>query len=108
VLGRDGGRFVEDRLDGLTDGFKLSNHPLLAEKAHDIVGLYLEPPEAAVVLSVDEKSQVQARARSQPAFPLIHGRARNRIEKPSTIRGERQFTLAPGVGVVEQLVGEDG
>ncbi len=55
------------------DGFKLSNDPLFVEKVYDIVGLYLEPPEAAVVLSVDEKSQVQALARSQPAFPLMPG-----------------------------------
>ena len=55
------------------DGFKLSNDPLFVEKVYDIVGLYLNPPEAAVVLCVDEKSQVQALARSQPAFPLMPG-----------------------------------
>ena len=43
------------------------------DKVYDIVGLYLNPPDAAVVLSVDEKSQVQALARSQPAFPLMPG-----------------------------------
>jgi transposase len=56
-----------------TDGFKLSNDPLFVEKVHDVVALYLNPPEAAVVLSVDEKSQVQALARSQPAFPMMPG-----------------------------------
>jgi len=55
------------------DGFKLSNDPLFVEKVYDIVGLYLDPPEAAVVLSVDEKSHVQALARSQPAFPMMPG-----------------------------------
>jgi transposase len=60
------------------EGFKLSNDPLFVEKVHDIVGLYLNPPEAAVVLSVDEKSQVQALARSQPAFPLMPGMAEKR------------------------------
>ena len=55
------------------EGFKLSNDPLFVEKVYDIVGLYLNPPEAAVVLSVDEKSQVQALARSQPAFPMMPG-----------------------------------
>ena len=55
------------------DTFKLSNDPLFVEKVYDIVGLYLDPPEAAVVLSVDEKSQVQALARSQPAFPMMPG-----------------------------------
>ena len=55
------------------DGFKLSNDPLFVEKVYDVVGLYLDPPEAAVVLCVDEKSQVQALARSQPAFPMLPG-----------------------------------
>jgi transposase len=54
-----------------TDGFKLSNDPLFVEKVYDIVGLYLNPPEGAVVYCVDEKSQVQALARSQPAFPMM-------------------------------------
>ena len=53
--------------------FKLSSDPLFVEKVYDICGLYLNPPEAAVVLSVDEKSQVQALARSQPAFPMMPG-----------------------------------
>lgn len=55
------------------DGFKLSNDPLFVEKVYDIVGLYLDPPESAVVLSMDEKSHVQALARSQPAFPMMPG-----------------------------------
>jgi transposase len=55
------------------EGFKLSNDPLFIDKLYDIVGLYLNPPEAAVVLCVDEKSQVQALARSQPAFPMMPG-----------------------------------
>jgi transposase len=55
------------------DGFRLSNDPQFVEKVYDIVGLYLDPPEAAVVHCVDEKSQVQALARSQPAFPMMPG-----------------------------------
>ncbi len=55
------------------DGFKLSNDPLFVEKVYDVVGLYLNPPESAVVLSVDERSQVQTLARSQPAFPMMPG-----------------------------------
>lgn len=55
------------------EGFKLSTDPLFVEKVYDIVGLYLNPPESAVVLCVDEKSQVQALARSQPAFPMMPG-----------------------------------
>lgn len=56
-----------------TDGFKLSNDPQFIDKVYDVVGLYLNPPEAAVVLCVDEKSQVQALGRSQPAFPMMPG-----------------------------------
>lgn len=55
------------------DHFKLSTDPLFIDKLYDVVGLYLNPPEAAVVLCVDEKSQVQALARSQPAFPMMPG-----------------------------------
>ncbi|MGZ4521287.1 MAG: IS630 family transposase, partial [Mycobacteriaceae bacterium] len=55
------------------DGFTPSTDPLFVEKVYDIVGLYLNPPDAAVVLCVDEKSQVPAPARSQPAFPLMPG-----------------------------------
>jgi transposase len=55
------------------DGFKLSNDPLFVEKVYDVIGLYINPPEAAVVLCVDEKSQVQALSRSQPAFPMMPG-----------------------------------
>lgn len=54
-----------------SDGFKLSNDPLFVDKVFDVVGLYLNPPEGAVVYCVDEKSQVQALARSQPAFPMM-------------------------------------
>ncbi|MGH3925101.1 MAG: IS630 family transposase, partial [Pseudonocardiaceae bacterium] len=60
------------------DGFKLSNDPLFVDKVYDVVGLYFNPPEAAVVLCVDEKSQVQALARSQPAFPMMPGMAEKR------------------------------
>jgi transposase len=55
------------------ESFKLSNDPLFVEKVFDVIGLYLDPPEGAVVLCVDEKSQVQALARSQPAFPMMPG-----------------------------------
>jgi len=55
------------------DGFKLSTDPLFVDKVYDVVGLCLDPPEAAVVLCVDEKSQAQALARSQPAFPMMPG-----------------------------------
>ena len=53
--------------------FKLSKDPLFVEKVKDIVGLYLDPPERAVVLCVDEKSQIQALDRSAPILPLLPG-----------------------------------
>ncbi len=55
--------------------FKLSRDPRFVEKLQDIVGLYLNPPEHALVLSVDEKSQIQALDRTQPGLPLKPGRA---------------------------------
>ena len=54
--------------------FKLSNDPAFAEKLRDIVGLYVDPPVHAVVLSVDEKSQIQALDRTQPGLPMKKGR----------------------------------
>jgi transposase len=53
----------------------LSNDPAFAEKLKDIVGLYVDPPEHAVVRSVDEKSQIQALDRTQPSLPMKPGRA---------------------------------
>ena len=55
--------------------FKLSNDPKFAEKLKDIVGLYVDPPAHAIVLSVDEKSQIQALDRTQPGLPMKPGRA---------------------------------
>jgi transposase len=57
----------------LTDGFKLSTDPLFVEKVVDVVGLYHNPPEKAVVLCVDEKSGIQALDRSQPVLPMMPG-----------------------------------
>ncbi len=54
--------------------FKLSNDPQFAAKVRDIVGLYVDPPAHAVVLSVDEKSQIQALDRTQPGLPMKKGR----------------------------------
>ena len=58
-----------------TKAFKLSNDPLFTEKLTDVVGLYLNPPEKALVLCVDEKSQIQALDRTQPSLPMKRGRA---------------------------------
>ena len=57
------------------ESFKISNDPEFAEKLQDIVGLYLNPPEHALVLCVDEKSQIQALDRTQPGLPLKRGRS---------------------------------
>jgi transposase len=59
-----------------TETFKLSNDPSFEEKLVDVVGLYLNPPERAVVFSFDEKTQCQALDRTQPSLPLKTGRAR--------------------------------
>jgi hypothetical protein len=58
----------------LSRSFKVSNDPEFAEKLADVVGLYLNPPEHAIVLRVDEKSQIQALDRTQPGLPIKKGR----------------------------------
>jgi transposase len=55
------------------DSWKLSKDPLFVEKVRDVVGLYLDPPERALVLCVDEKTQIQALNRTQPVFPMLPG-----------------------------------
>jgi transposase len=57
----------------LTEAFKLSTDPQFIDKVRDVVGLYLNPPEAALVLCVDEKTQVQALDRTAPVLPLLPG-----------------------------------
>jgi transposase len=61
-----------------SETFKLSNDPLFVEKVRDIVGLYMRPPEHALVLGVDEKSQIQALDRTQPLLPMRPGQAERR------------------------------
>ena len=61
-----------------TDTFKLSPDPLLIEKVRDIVGLYMNPPDHALVLCVDEKTQIQALDRTQPLLPLRPGQLERR------------------------------
>ena len=65
--------------------FKLSNDPRFVDKLRDVVGLYVDPPAHAIVLSLDEKSQIQALDRTQPGQP------------PSRIR-QRGFPIGPGIG----------
>jgi len=61
-----------------TEGFQLSSDPLLVDKVRDIVGLYLDPPHHALVLCVDEKSQIQALSRTQPVLPMRVGQLERR------------------------------
>ncbi|MGH7311059.1 MAG: IS630 family transposase [Candidatus Rokuibacteriota bacterium] len=61
-----------------TEGFKLSKDPLFIEKVRDIVGLYMNPPDKALVLCVDEKSQIQALDRTQPLLPMRPGQVERR------------------------------
>ena len=61
-----------------TETFKLSTDPLFIEKVRDIVGLYLDPPDRALVLCVDEKAQIQALDRTQPVVPLRPGQVERR------------------------------
>ena len=79
----EGGRIarVPSKKSGVITGwsrtgrnFKLSTDPKFTEKLHDIVGLYVDPPAHAVVISVDEKSQIQALDRTQPGLPIKKGR----------------------------------
>jgi len=62
----------------LVDTFKISNDPQFIDKVRDVVGLYLDPPEKALVLCVDEKSQIQALDRSAPVLPMMPGLSERR------------------------------
>ena len=61
-----------------SETFKLSTDPHFVDKVHDVVGLYLDPPDRALVLCVDEKSQIQALNRTQPGLPLTFGKPETR------------------------------
>ena len=84
----------------IADTFKLSSDPLFVEKVYDVVGLYLNPPEHAVVLCADEKSQVQALDRSQPVLPMMPGMPEKRTHdyvRHGTIDLFAAFNTATGV-----------
>jgi hypothetical protein len=87
--------------------FKLSNDPQFAAKLHEIVGLYVDPPDHAIVLSVDEKSQIQALDRTQPGLPMKRGRVGtmnprlNKLAMASTT-----LFAGGGVGVRDVLEGQ--
>ena len=70
------------------DTFKLSTDPLFIEKVVDVVGLYHSPPQRAVVLCVDEKSQIQALDRSQPVLPTMPGMPERRTHADGSVIDE--------------------
>ncbi|WP_309401092.1 IS630 family transposase, partial [Cerasicoccus maritimus] len=80
-------------------GFKLSKDPMFVEKVRDIVGLYLNPPEKAIVLCVDEKSQCQALERTQPILPMRPGipeRQSHDYERHGTLSLFAAYDIATG------------
>ncbi|HEY4021797.1 MAG TPA: IS630 family transposase, partial [Pseudonocardiaceae bacterium] len=86
------------------DTFKLSNDPLFVEKVVDVVGLYHHPPEKAVVLCTDEKSQVQALDRSQPVLPMMPGMPERRSHdyvRHGTTSLFAAFNIADGMVIGE-------
>jgi transposase len=88
----------------LTDGFQISTDPLFVEKVVDVVGLYHNPPERAVVLCVDEKSQMQALDRSQPMLPMMPGTPERRTHnyvRHGTTSLFAAFNIADGTVISE-------
>ncbi|WP_040732618.1 IS630 family transposase [Nocardia tenerifensis] len=88
----------------IQDGFKLSTDPLFVEKVVDVVGLYHNPPERAVVLCVDEKSQIQALDRSQPVLPMMPGMPERRThdyQRHGTTTLFAAFNIADGTVISE-------
>ena len=81
------------------ESFKLSTDPLFVDKVKDIVALYLDPPERAVVLCVDEKSQIQALDRFQPILPMMPGtperRSHDYVRHGTTSLCSRRSTWPP-------------
>jgi len=88
----------------LADAFKLSTDPLFVDKVVDVVGLYRNPPENAVVFCVDEKSQIQALNRSQPVLPMMPGMPERRshdYERHGVTSLFAAFNIADGTVISE-------
>ena len=83
----------------LTEAFKLSTDPQFIDKVRDVVGLYLNPPEAALVLCVDEKTQVQALDRTAPVLPLLPGVAERRTHDYRRHGTTNLYAASPGRGL---------
>ncbi|MFD5513939.1 IS630 family transposase [Streptomyces sp. NPDC127051] len=102
TVGRIWKRF--DLKPHLQDSFKLSTDPQFVDKAVDVVGLYHNPPERAVVLCVDEKSQIQALDRSQPVLPMMPGMPERRTHdylRHGITSLFAAFNIADGTGISE-------
>ncbi|MBR7828743.1 IS630 family transposase [Actinospica sp. MGRD01-02] len=102
TIGRIWRRF--DLKPHIQDGFKISTDPLFVAKVVDVVGLYHNPPERAVVLCVDEKSQMQALDRSQPVLPMMPGMPERRTHdyvRHGTTSLFAAFNIADGTVIGE-------
>ncbi len=102
TIGRIWRRF--DLKPHIQDGFKISSDPLFVAKVVDVVGLYHNPPERAVVLCVDEKSQMQALDRSQPVLPMMPGMPERRTHdylRHGTTSLFAAFNIADGTVIGE-------
>jgi transposase len=102
TVGRIWRRF--DLKPHIQDGFKISTDPLFVAKVVDVVGLYHNPPERAVVLCVDEKSQMQALDRSQPVLPMMPGMPERRTHdylRHGTTSLFAAFNIADGTVIGE-------
>jgi transposase len=102
TVGRIWRRF--DLKPHLVDGFKLSTDPQFVAKVVDVVGLYHNPPEKAVVLCVDEKSQMQALDRSQPVLPMMPGMPERRTHdyaRHGITSLFAAFNIADGTAITE-------
>jgi transposase len=102
TIGRIWRRF--DLKPHLVDGFKLSTDPLFVDKVVDVVGLYHNPPERAVVLCVDEKSGIQALDRSSPVLPMMPGMPERRTHdyvRHGTTSLFAAFNIADGTVISE-------
>jgi len=82
-----------------SETFKLSTDPLFVDKVRDIVGLYLDPPDRALVLCIDEKSQIQALDRTQPLLPMRPGQVERRTHDYKRHGYRQVHVAAPGAGV---------
>ena len=82
------------------DSWKLSKDPLFVAKVRDVVGLYLDPPERALVLCVDEKTQIQALNRTPPGLPILPGTpgaGQPRLRTPRHLESLRRARYQPPV-----------